>query len=90
MTDIITVPAIIAVCFLIGEIAKKVSKETINRFVPEICGVSGAILGVLAFYTIPAFIPADNWLTALAVGIVSGFAATGIHQIYKQKTKAKQ
>jgi uncharacterized membrane protein YeaQ/YmgE (transglycosylase-associated protein family) len=87
MAEIITVPAIIAVCFLIGEIAKKVSKETINRFVPEICGVSGAILGVVAFFTIPAFIPADNWLTALAVGIVSGFAATGIHQIYKQAKK---
>lgn len=87
MTEIITVPAIIAVCFLIGEIAKKISKETINRFVPEICGVSGAILGVVAFFTIPAFIPADNWLTALAVGIVSGFSATGIHQIYKQAKK---
>lgn len=87
MTEIITVPAIVAICFLIGEIAKKVSKESINKFVPEICGVSGAILGVLAFYTIPAFIPAENWLTALAVGIVSGFAATGIHQIYKQAKK---
>lgn len=87
MTEIITVPAIVAVCFLVGEIAKKISKESINRFVPEICGVSGAILGVLAFYTIPAFIPAENWLTALAVGIVSGFAATGIHQIYKQAKK---
>lgn len=87
MTEIITVPAIVAVCFLVGEIAKKISKESINRFVPEICGVSGAILGVLAFYTIPAFIPAENWLTALAVGIVSGFAATGMHQIYKQAKK---
>ena len=87
MTEILTVPAIIAVCFLIGEIAKKISKETINRFVPEICGFSGAILGVVAFLTIPNFIPADNWLSALAVGIVSGFAATGIHQIYKQAKK---
>ena len=87
MTEIITVPAIVAVCFLVGEIAKKISKESINRFVPEICGVSGAILGELAFFTIPAFIPAENWLTALAVGIVSGFAATGIHQIYKQAKK---
>ena len=87
MSEIITVPAIIAVCFLIGEIAKKISKETINRFVPEICGLSGGILGVVAFLTIPSFIPAENWLSALAIGIVSGFAATGIHQIYKQAKK---
>lgn len=87
MSEIITVPAIIAVCFLIGEIAKKISKETINRFVPEICGLSGGVLGLVAFYTIPSFIPAENWLSALAVGIASGFAATGIHQIYKQMKK---
>lgn len=90
MTEIITVPAIIAVCFLIAEFAKKVSKETINRFVPEICGLSGGILGVLAFFTIPNFIPAENWLCSLAIGIVSGFAATGIHQIYKQEQKNKK
>ena len=87
MSEIITVPAIIAVCILIGKFAKKISKETINRFVPEICGLSGGILGVVAFLTIPSFIPAENWLSALAIGIVSGFAATGIHQIYKQAKK---
>lgn len=87
MLEMITVPAIIAVCFLIGEIAKKATNEQINKFVPEICGLSGGILGVVAFVTIPAFIPAENWLSALAVGIASGFAATGIHQVYKQITE---
>ena len=31
--------------------------------------------------------PAPDALTAVAVGIVSGLAATGAHQIYKQRTK---
>jgi hypothetical protein len=32
---------------------------------------------------IPDF-PATDYLTAIAVGIVSGFAATGVHQVYRQ------
>ena len=31
--------------------------------------------------------PASDYLTAAAVGIVSGLAATGINQVYKQLTK---
>ena len=32
---------------------------------------------------IPDF-PAYDPITAAAVGVVSGFAATGVHQVYKQ------
>ena len=28
--------------------------------------------------------PANDIITAAAVGVVSGFAATGVHQAYKQ------
>ena len=52
-----------------------------------ICGFVGGGLAVVVFKTIPNYIPADNWLMALAIGIVSGFAATGINQIYKQFTQ---
>ena len=34
-------------------------------------------------YIMPDF-PAGDIITAIAVGIVSGLAATGAHQIYKQ------
>jgi hypothetical protein len=33
--------------------------------------------------TMPGY-PAKDYLTAIAVGIVSGLAATGINQVYKQ------
>jgi hypothetical protein len=36
-------------------------------------------------FLMPEF-PAKDYLTAAAVGIVSGLAATGAHQIYKQLT----
>jgi hypothetical protein len=84
MSEVITVPAIIALCYLAGLGLKAVGNETLDKFIPACCGVIGTILGVVAFYTIPNFIPGDNWLSAAATGAVSGLAATGINQIYKQ------
>ena len=46
----------------------------------------GAALGILGMFIMPEF-PASDYLTAAAVGIVSGLAATGINQVYKQLTK---
>ena len=84
MTEIVAFPAIVAMCYLVGYACKQFKNETLDRFIPAICGFVGAILGVAIFLTIPNFIPATNWAMAVAVGIVSGFAATGINQIWKQ------
>ena len=54
-----------------------------NKWIPIICGVFGAALGILGMFIMPEF-PASDYLTAAAVGIVSGLAATGINQVYKQ------
>ena len=51
-----------------------------------ICGCVGAVLGIAGLYLMPDF-PAKDVINALAVGIVSGLAATGVNQIYKQLTK---
>lgn len=80
-------PAIVVICYLLGATFKAINNDTLNKFIPMICGLAGGILGVVVFKTIPGYIPADNWLMALAIGIVSGFAATGINQVYQQFTK---
>lgn len=76
------------VCFLIGAGLKAIGNEVLNKFIPFLCGLSGGIISIIAFKTIPNFIPADNWLMALYVGIGSGLMATGAHQIYKQFSQA--
>lgn len=84
----IAFPAIVVLCYLIGATLKAIGNETLDKFIPMICGFVGGILGVVVFKTIPGYIPAENWLMALAIGIVSGFASTGINQVYKQFSEA--
>ena len=84
MTEFVAFPAIVVICYLVGVGCKTVGNDASDKFIPLICGVVGAILGIVMFLTIPNFIPADNWAEAIATGIVSGLSATGINQVYKQ------
>ena len=85
----IAFPAIVVICYLAGATLKAINNESLDKFIPVICGFLGGLIGVIVFLTIPGYIPADNWLMALAIGIVSGFAATGINQVYKQFKEAE-
>lgn len=72
------------ICFLIGLTVKASPLD--DKFIPIIVGVFGGALGVFGLYTMPSF-PVDNVIDAVAVGIASGLAATGVHQIGKQLSK---
>ena len=79
---IIGVAAISVICYLVG-MGIKVSKID-DKFIPVICGVFGAILGIVGYLIKMPDFPAQDPITAVAVGIVSGLAATGANQLYKQ------
>ena len=81
---IVAIPVITVIVFLIVEAVKATPLD--NKWMPVIAGGFGGVLGVVAMYVMPDFPGADP-LTAIAIGIVSGLAATGAHQIYKQLTK---
>ena len=72
-----SVAAITAICYIIAEFIK--TTKINNKLIPSLCGVIGIILGVVGIYTIAGF-PATDWLNAAAVGAVSGWAATGLHE----------
>lgn len=79
------VAAITVICYLAAQIIKATPLD--NKWLPAICGVLGCALGLAALaLRVPDF-PANDPLTAAAVGIVSGLAATGVNQIYKQLTR---
>lgn len=78
---ILGVSAITVLCYLAGEAIKASSLN--NKYIPVVCGVLGAVLGIVALFAMPEF-PAQDIITAAAVGAVSGLAATGAHQVYHQ------
>lgn len=78
---IANVVPITVICFLAAWCVKNTAID--NKWLPVICGVLGGILGVIGMYVMPDF-PATDWMNAMAIGVVSGLAATGVHQAYKQ------
>ena len=83
-TGVASVIGITVICYLIGMVAKATAID--NKWIPVIVGVAGAILGVAGMYVIADF-PANDAINALAVGIVSGLAATGVNQVTKISNK---
>ena len=79
------VAAITIVCYLIGQAVKATGID--NKWIPIICGVSGLALGIAAMFIMPDF-PATDYITASAVGVASGLAATGANQVFKQLTSS--
>lgn len=84
ITQMGTVLAIVVIAYMIG-LAAKIIKTISDEWIPVIVGVAGGILGVVGMYVMPNF-PATNILDAIAIGIVSGLASTGVNQVYKQLT----
>ena len=75
------VATVSVIAWLVGETVKLSPLD--NRWIPVICGICGGALGIAGMYVMPDF-PAHDLMSAAAVGIVSGLAATGADQIGKQ------
>lgn len=80
------VAAISVIAWVVGQIVKASGLD--NKWIPIICGVFGGVMGVVGMKIMTDF-PATDYITAIAVGVVSGLAATGANQIYKQLTAEK-
>lgn len=88
MADFISIPAIVLICWFIGMCINTLStSELATKLIPIICGVSGAVLAVVMFFIYPGIIPADDVFSVIAIGIVSGLSATGVHESIEQIKK---
>ena len=80
------VAAITVIAYLVGMAVK--ASPIDDKWIPIIVGIVGGALGVVAMHIMPDF-PVQDYISAASVGIVSGLAATGAHQIGKQMTEVE-
>lgn len=85
LSNYVTVLPIVVICYLIGLGCKALEKVN-DKAIPVILGVTGGIIAIPAMYLMPNF-PAEDVITAVSVGIMSGLTSTGVNQIYKQGKK---
>lgn len=78
------VAAITVIVYIVGLAVKATNID--NKWIPVICGIVGGALGIAGMLIMPDF-PATDYITAAAVGIVSGLAATGVDQAIKLLSK---
>ena len=78
------VAAITVIAYAVGLVVK--ASPVADKWIPVICGAVGGVLGVAGMFIMPDF-PAGDYITAFAVGIASGLAATGADQVIKQMRK---
>ena len=62
-------------------------KKVPDEWIQVIMAVVGGVMGAAGMGVIPDF-PATDYITAVAVGMFNGLAATGVNQLYKQSKKA--
>ena len=84
---IASVTGITLICYLVGITVKRTKLS--NQWIPPIVGFAGGILGLVGLYVMADF-PANEPISAIAVGIASGLASTGIHQIKKQLSQEEE
>lgn len=77
------IASITVICYLVGAIVKATPWKN-NDAIPVICALTGAVLGGVAYFLGLDIMPATEPFTAIAIGIVSGWAATGVNQTAKK------
>lgn len=84
----IDIPILVVTYFIVEIVKRKLLKNDKQRsLLPAIAAGTGAILSMLIFIIWPSISTNVNLFNAFASGAISGSAATGSNQIYKQITK---
>lgn len=79
-------PVLVVLCLALTEAVKHTPLN--NKWLPCISIGLGILLGLASWKVVVGF-PAEDPITAAAIGAVSGLTAVGFHQTYKQISKAK-
>jgi len=80
--------SITVIVYTVIEMLKYFTKNNkkFKVFIPIIAGVLGAAIATTVYFLSPTLMGFQNLFDAIIVGLVSGLAATGTNQIFKQLT----
>ena len=88
MLNYSAIPVIVVICYVVVTAIK--STKINSKFYPLISCALGAFLAAAMFFILPDFIGAATLTAAIISGAVSGLAATGTNQVFKQLLKAAE
>ena len=60
------------------------SKEDLYKLIPIFVTLLGGLVGLGMHYVEPSFLGVESIISALEIGLISGSASTGMHQMVKQ------
>lgn len=80
---------IVIMCYLLAELYKaficKKKNSMGRRLLPVICSLLGGLIASIIYFIDPFYLTGDaRYLSTLTVGLLSGLASTGVHQIISQ------
>lgn len=84
-------PGLVIATYILVEICKALFLKTdkSRKHIPLIAAIIGVACAIVIFVFWPEMIYCSNVLEAIAMGGMSGFAATGCNQLYKKYAKYK-
>lgn len=88
MLNYSVIPVIVVICYVAITAIKQTKID--RRWLPLVSCALGALLAAAMFYVLPEFIGTASFTAAVISGAVSGLAATGTNQIFKQLMKAAE
>ena len=84
--EFISIPIIVIICYLVGEIYKVVfkNKQEVYKLIPVLLTLMGGVLGVILFEIDEAYLGVNSIVSALEIGLISGSASTGTYELVKK------
>ena len=86
MNEIVTIPFIVIVSYIIGELFKVIvkNKKGLNKLISLIPALVGCIVALIMHLDDPKILGVSNIYVAMELGIISGASATSTNEIIKK------
>ena len=92
MNEIVTIPFIVLVSYILGELFKVLvkNKKELNKLISLIPALVGCIVALIMYLDDPKILGVNNIYVAMELGIISGASASSTNEIIKKIFKKER